>query len=87
MIEGFKGFLLRGNVIDLAVAVVIGAAQRGIPVEVYTLATMLFAVTVLAMLFVTWQQARAERMAQIRPDDEGDSGLAALASGRQPAGG
>jgi large conductance mechanosensitive channel len=26
MIEGFKGFLLRGNVIDLAVAVVIGAA-------------------------------------------------------------
>ena len=26
MLQGFKGFLMRGNVIDLAVAVVIGAA-------------------------------------------------------------
>ena len=26
MIKGFKDFLLRGNVVDLAVAVVIGAA-------------------------------------------------------------
>jgi spermidine/putrescine transport system permease protein len=66
---------------------IFGAAQRGIPVEVYTLATMLFAVTVLAMLFVTWQQARAEKMAQIRPDDETDTGLAALASGQRPVGG
>ena len=30
MIEGFRKFLLRGNVIDLAVAVVIGAAFAGI---------------------------------------------------------
>ena len=30
MINGFKEFLLRGNVIDLAVAVVIGAAFTGI---------------------------------------------------------
>ena len=30
MISGFKEFLLRGNVIDLAVAVVIGAAFTGI---------------------------------------------------------
>lgn len=30
MIKGFKEFLLRGNVIDLAVAVVIGAAFTGI---------------------------------------------------------
>jgi spermidine/putrescine transport system permease protein len=66
---------------------IFGAAQRGIPVEVYTLATMLFAVTVLAMLFVTWQQQRAEKMAQIRPDDETDTGLAALASGQRPVGG
>ena len=64
---------------------IFGAAQRGIPVEVYTLATMLFAVTVLAMLFVTWQQARAERMAGVRPDADADTGLAALASGREPA--
>ena len=30
MIEGFRKFLLRGNVIDLAVAVVIGAAFTGV---------------------------------------------------------
>jgi len=30
MIQGFKDFILRGNVIDLAVAVVIGAAFTGI---------------------------------------------------------
>ena len=30
MIQGFKAFILRGNVIDLAVAVVIGAAFTGI---------------------------------------------------------
>jgi spermidine/putrescine transport system permease protein len=49
---------------------IFGAAQRGIPVEVYTLATILFGVTVVAMLFVIWQQARAERMAAMLPDDE-----------------
>lgn len=61
-----------------------GAAQRGIPVQVYTLATMLLAVTVLAMIFVTWQQARAEKLAEIRPDDEDETGISALASGRDP---
>jgi large conductance mechanosensitive channel len=30
MIKGFKDFLLRGNVVDLAVAVVIGAAFTGV---------------------------------------------------------
>lgn len=50
---------------------IFGASQRGIPVEVYSLATLLFAVTVLAMAFVTWQQQRAERMAAIRPEQEG----------------
>ena len=30
MLKGFKEFILRGNVIDLAVAVVIGAAFTGI---------------------------------------------------------
>jgi len=45
---------------------------------------MLFAVTVLAMVFVTWQQRRAEKMAEIRPDDEGESGISALASGKDP---
>lgn len=49
---------------------IFGAAQRGIPVEVYTLATILFAVTVLAMVFVLWQQSRAERMAAVRDDED-----------------
>ena len=63
---------------------IFGAAQRGIPVEVYSVATLLFAVTVLAMIFVTWQQRRAEKMAEIRPDDEDEAGLSALDSGREP---
>ena len=49
---------------------IFGASQRGIPVEVYSIATVLFAATVAAMLFTIWQQRRAERMAAVRPDDE-----------------
>jgi spermidine/putrescine transport system permease protein len=41
---------------------IFGAAQRGIPVEVNVLATMLFAITVGAMAFTVWQQRRAERL-------------------------
>jgi spermidine/putrescine transport system permease protein len=48
---------------------IFGAQQRGIPVEVYTLATILFVVTVVAMVFVIWQQSRAERMAAVRDDE------------------
>ena len=51
---------------------IFGAAQRGIPVEVNVIATMLFAVTVLAMGFTVWQQGRAERLAAVRPEQEGD---------------
>lgn len=65
---------------------IFGASQRGIPVQVYVLATMLFAVTVLAMAFVTWQQNRAEKLAAVRKDEE-DTGLAALASGQRPVAG
>lgn len=61
---------------------IFGAAQRGIPVEVYSIATLLFAVTVAAMIFVTWQQRRAEKMAEVRPDDTDESGVDAIASGR-----
>jgi len=50
---------------------IFGAAQRGIPVEVNVIATMLFALTVVAMVFTIWQQARAEKLASIRPDQEG----------------
>ena len=62
---------------------IFGAAQRGIPVEVNVIATMLFAVTVLAMAFTVWQQGRAEKLAAIRPDQEAEPavGPAALAGG------
>jgi spermidine/putrescine transport system permease protein len=48
---------------------IFGASQRGIPVEVNVLATMLFAVTVVAMLFTIWQQRRAERMTRALPTE------------------
>lgn len=46
-----------------------GANQRGIPVQVNVIATMLFAVTVLAMLAVIIQQKRAEKAAAMRPEE------------------
>jgi len=49
-----------------------GAAQRGIPVEVYVIATMLFLVTVAAMVFTVLQQRRAGRLAAVRPEQEGE---------------
>jgi spermidine/putrescine transport system permease protein len=49
---------------------IFGAAQRGIPVQVYIIATMLFAITVLAMIFTVWQQRRADRLAAVRPEQE-----------------
>ncbi len=48
-----------------------GAAQRGIPVEVNVIAMILFSFTVAAMGFATWQQRRAEKMASVRPEQEG----------------
>ena len=61
---------------------VYGAAQRGIPVQVYVIATMLFVVTVAAMVFTIWQQRRAEKLAAVQPEPE-QTGVAALASGRR----
>lgn len=52
---------------------IFGANQRGIPVQVNVIATMLFAVTVLAMGVVLWQQRRAERLAA-RAEEEPESG-------------
>ena len=34
------------------------------------LATILFAVTVIAIVLVLWQQRRAEQMASVRPEQE-----------------
>ena len=64
---------------------IFGAAQRGIPVEVNAVATILFSVTLIAMGFTVLQQRRAERMAAIRPlqEDEEVMGTApAPAPGR-----
>jgi spermidine/putrescine transport system permease protein len=49
---------------------IFGAAQRGIPVQVYIIATMLFSVTVLAMVFTVLQQRRADKLASVRPEQE-----------------
>jgi spermidine/putrescine transport system permease protein len=49
---------------------IFGASQRGIPVEVYSMATILFLITALAMVFTVWQQRRAERLASTLPEEE-----------------
>ena len=65
-----------------------GAAQRGIPVEVNAIATILFAVTVAAMFLVVLQQRRAERMAAVQPDrDEPYAGTPAFPPTPGAAGG
>jgi spermidine/putrescine transport system permease protein len=46
---------------------------RGIPVQVNVLATMLFALTVIAIALVLWQQRRGERLAATRPEDREES--------------
>ncbi len=47
---------------------IFGASQRGVPVEVNSIATLLFGVAVLAMAFTVWQQRRAEKLAAVRPE-------------------
>jgi len=54
---------------------VYGVALRGIPVQVNAVATMIFIVTVAAILLVIWQQRRAERMASVQPDSEPEPGI------------
>ncbi len=51
---------------------IFGAAQRGIPVEVNAIATILFVTTLIAMGFTVLQQRRAERLAAVRPPQEGE---------------
>jgi spermidine/putrescine transport system permease protein len=51
---------------------IFGAAQRGIPVEVNGIATLLFMTAVGAMVFAVWQQRRAEKMAAVRPEQEAE---------------
>jgi spermidine/putrescine transport system permease protein len=49
---------------------VFGAHLRGVPVQVNVLATMLFIVTLIAIVLVIWQQRRAEQMASVRSEQE-----------------
>lgn len=49
---------------------IFGANQRGIPVQVNVIATMLFTITVLAMAVVLWQQRRAEKLAERAAEPE-----------------
>ncbi|CAN5543872.1 ABC transporter permease [soil metagenome] len=65
---------------------IFGAAQRGIPVEVNVLATMLFLVTLIAMAGTVWQQGRAAKLAAVRPDQEDDSSFGGGSPAKAPAG-
>jgi spermidine/putrescine transport system permease protein len=58
---------------------VYGVSLRGIPVQVNVIATILFAITIVAAGLVLLQQRRAERMAAVAPDR-------ALAPGQAMAG-
>jgi spermidine/putrescine transport system permease protein len=68
---------------------IFGAAQRGIPVEVNAVATILFVVTLIAMGATVLQQRRAERMASVRPqqEEEGVMGTAPVPLAPGGAGG
>ncbi len=46
-----------------------GAARVAIQPQIYVVATMIFLVTVAAMLLTVWQQRRAEKMAAVQPDE------------------
>jgi spermidine/putrescine transport system permease protein len=45
-----------------------GAARVTIPPQINVLAAMIFLVTLFAMALTVWQQRRAERMAEVRPE-------------------
>jgi spermidine/putrescine transport system permease protein len=62
---------------------IFGASQRGIPVEVNVIATILFVATVAAMVFVVRQQRRAEAMAAAVPERKSAPGAS---PGALPAG-
>lgn len=48
---------------------VYGAARVSIPPQVNVMATMIFLVTLALMLVTVWQQRRADRMAEVAPDE------------------
>jgi spermidine/putrescine transport system permease protein len=46
-----------------------GAARVAVPPQIYVIATMIFLVTVAAMIATVWQQRRAQKLAAVRPDE------------------
>jgi ABC-type spermidine/putrescine transport system permease subunit II len=40
-----------------------------IPPQIYVIATMIFLFTVAMMILTVWQQRRAEKMGEVRPDE------------------
>jgi spermidine/putrescine transport system permease protein len=46
-----------------------GAARVAVPPQIYVIASMIFLFTLAMMLLTVWQQRRAERMAEVRPDE------------------
>ena len=60
---------------------VFGAHLRGVPVQVNVLATMLFALTVIAILLVLWQQRRADRLVRTVDGTDGELDSAPLPAG------
>ena len=51
-----------------------GAARVAIPPQINVIATMIFLATVTVMLLTVWQQRRAERMSQVRPEPRAADG-------------
>jgi spermidine/putrescine transport system permease protein len=45
-----------------------GAARVAIPPQIYIIATMIFFATLVLMVLTVWQQRRAARMSQVRPE-------------------
>ena len=60
---------------------VFGAHLRGVPVQVTVLATMLLALTVIAILLVLWQQRRADRLVRTVDGTDGELDSAPLPAG------
>jgi spermidine/putrescine transport system permease protein len=60
---------------------IFGAAARGIPVEVNVIATIIFSVTISAMIFTVWQQRRAQRLASVLPEQEQGTTVPSLHQG------
>jgi spermidine/putrescine transport system permease protein len=48
-----------------------GALRVSVPPEIYVIGSMIFLFTLAMMLLTVWQQRRAERMAAVRPEEEG----------------